>query len=129
MTENSVLRQPGLAQGLPVDVDRVADRRDGLAGETDDPFHEILVSGVARVLGRLAEHKDAAAIDRVAELEHEHAIADLQRRHHRRARHVERLDDEEAQPDGQGAGHEQDEDPAEEGVSLASPVVTSAAGR
>ena len=94
----------------PVDDGTSVERFDLVAGQGDDPFDEIL-------LGTLGELKDddVAVVGRqtrkeprVGERHHraigrfvdENVIADLERRHHRRARYFESLDDERSQDQG-----------------------------
>src|SRR3954452_4678654 len=123
--------RPGSALG---EVDVVVLDLDPIARERDDALDEVVVRLVGRRLlagpavGRLArdaallavgalrrlEDDDVAAarISEVrAEAVHENALTDLERRHHRRARDPERLDEEclDADREAQGDGDDHDE--------------------
>ena len=69
-------------------------------------------------MGRLEDH-DVAAV-RVAEAEahpvHEHALADLERRHHRLAGDAERLDEEGLDPEREPERDHDDDDQLDERV-------------
>ena len=67
-------------------------------GSAIDALHEVVDAGAVPLGVRLGlEHDDVAAVDVVevvAQLVDEHAVADLERRHHRLRRDVERLEQE-----------------------------------
>src|SRR4051794_24073597 len=93
--------QVRLVELAAVDVDLAVAPLDRLAGQADEPLHEVLDLGGRRALGRLEDDDVAATrvVQLVAELVDEHAVADLERRDHRLGRDVEGLEDERADDD------------------------------
>ena len=94
------LGQVGLHEPAAVDVDLVdAPHRAGgdrVAGQADDPLHEVVDAVPAR-FGRGVEDDDVASVhvvEVVAELVDQDPVADHQRRLHRPGRDVERLEQE-----------------------------------
>ncbi len=79
-------RQPGLGEGLAVEHDGVPPRPDRLAGQADDPLHEVLGLRIDPVGRHAAENHDVAEMEGVhgpRQLVDEDAVAHLQGRDHR----------------------------------------------
>ena len=131
---DGALREVALVEEPVVDADAVGlALRERLARQRDHPLHQVVDAGAVPLLVGLGrEHDDVApvqVVQVVAQLVDEDAVADLERRHHRLRRDVERLEQERLDDDRDDDRHDDQDPPLERTARLVLRLPLAAAGR